>query len=244
MHSESHRLSTPDWSPSRRLPAPNRWATCEVVAYARNMHKPTAVRMTVDPSERPASAASPTCPTMAVSMRMKAGSAMSWPNVGMASNASCLAIGCSACGPSAARTGFGLSALFATRVVARPVARSGRASSSTRFAGSRPGRLGDDVGIFSHGKNCTLSSVAVWLAAPTRPRLRLAAPSSDAPRGSRLSATSRLSPPGADADTDAGTRRGRGCGCRCGGGCRCGCGRSCTSACSPKGGSLSAEAPV
>lgn len=38
----------------------------------------------VEPMERPASEASLTCPTTAVSIRMNAGSAMSWPNVGIA----------------------------------------------------------------------------------------------------------------------------------------------------------------
>lgn len=40
--------------------------------------------MTVDPTDSPARAESLTCPTMAVSMRMKAGSAMSCPKVGIA----------------------------------------------------------------------------------------------------------------------------------------------------------------
>ena len=46
------------------------------------MHSPTAVRMMVEPIDRPANAASPIWPTMAVSIRMKVGSAMSWPKVG------------------------------------------------------------------------------------------------------------------------------------------------------------------
>ena len=49
------------------------------------MHSPTAVRMMVEPIDRPANAASPIWPTMAVSIRMKVGSAMSWPKVGRAS---------------------------------------------------------------------------------------------------------------------------------------------------------------
>lgn len=49
------------------------------------MHSPTAVRMMVDPIDSPARAETPMCPTMAVSMSTKVGSAMSWPNVGRAS---------------------------------------------------------------------------------------------------------------------------------------------------------------
>ena len=40
--------------------------------------------MTVDPTDSPARAESLTCPTMPVSMRMKVGSAMSCPKVGIA----------------------------------------------------------------------------------------------------------------------------------------------------------------
>ena len=75
----------PASKPSLRLPAPKRRPTCDVVLYARNTHSPTTVSTMVDPTDRPASACPPICPTMAVSMSTNAGSAISCPNVGMAS---------------------------------------------------------------------------------------------------------------------------------------------------------------
>ena len=46
----------------------------------------------VEPSDKPASAESLTWPMMAVSTKIKAGSAISWPKVGSARRASCLVI--------------------------------------------------------------------------------------------------------------------------------------------------------
>ena len=67
----------PACKPSRFLPAPKRRATCDVVEYARNTQSPTAVRTMVDPKDNPANAESLTCPTIAVSIRTKVGSAIS-----------------------------------------------------------------------------------------------------------------------------------------------------------------------
>ena len=67
----------PACNPSRVLFAPSKRETCEVVEYAKNTQSPTAVRIIVEPRERPAKAKSLTCPTIAVSIKTKVGSAMS-----------------------------------------------------------------------------------------------------------------------------------------------------------------------
>ena len=73
----SHMPDVPAFNPSRVRPEPIRMDTREVVEYARKRHKPTEVRIIVDPIDRPARAVSEIVPTKAVSAKIKIGSAMS-----------------------------------------------------------------------------------------------------------------------------------------------------------------------
>ena len=71
----SHIPSIPCRAASPRLPAPTSFPAADVVAYARNMHRPTTVDMIVEESDSPASGSVPRCPTIAVSEASSRGSA-------------------------------------------------------------------------------------------------------------------------------------------------------------------------